>query len=257
MSASYWDPQVETLPVERRRLLRDHRLRWQVRRCWDGSPFYRARLEGAGLDPATFGGLEDLHHVPILRAADLPTGPEPDEANASWTVAPSAWWQETEVLGGGVHRALTDGDIVHRADRSARALWAAGARPNGTVTVLSEPDESVLVGLRRIGARAEVGSATFHFAFPLPPYVTCIVVHTCEADDGLHWADDHFLIEVVDPATGARVSPGEAGAVLVTDLTREGSPFLRLWMGLEAALIDEPCPCGRTSARCRFVRPLP
>ena len=51
MALTYWDRKLETLPVERRQVLRDHRLRWQVRRCWDGSPFYRARLSGAGLAP--------------------------------------------------------------------------------------------------------------------------------------------------------------------------------------------------------------
>src|SRR5262245_34353858 len=90
MDERYWDPRLETLPVERRRLLQDHRLRWQGPRCWDGSPFYRARLEAAGINPATFNGLRDLGKIPILRPGDLPGGGV-DGPSRDWTVAPEAW----------------------------------------------------------------------------------------------------------------------------------------------------------------------
>src|SRR4051794_17762605 len=84
MSRRYWDAQLETLLPERRRLLREHRLHWQVQRSWDGSPFYRAWLEAGGLDPTTFDGLADWARLPILRAADLPSPHE-------WAVAPQSW----------------------------------------------------------------------------------------------------------------------------------------------------------------------
>src|SRR5688500_4293069 len=116
MSERYWDPQLETLPVERRQLLRDHRLRWQVRRCWDGSPFYRARLESAGLDPDTFGGLADLHRIPILRPTDLPSPDDSDGASTDWTVAPEDWWQAQCRTDEGWIRTVTDGDALHQAD---------------------------------------------------------------------------------------------------------------------------------------------
>src|SRR5262245_59121590 len=73
----YWDEQLETLSVERRRVVRDHRLRCQVRRCWDGSPFYHARLKNAGIEIAAFGGLSDLARIPIMHLSDLPS-PEID-----------------------------------------------------------------------------------------------------------------------------------------------------------------------------------
>ena len=240
-------------------MLREHRLRWQVRRCWDGSPFYRARLEAAGLDPATFGGVADLGRIPILHASDLPIGDAAGAPSPEWTVAPEIWWQDTDRDGShspALARVLTDGDVTHRADLAARALWAAGARPNGAVTIRDEPDASVVAGLRRIGARAEVDGTTFHRAFALPPYVTSIVAHTCEADAGFHLADDHVLVEVVDPTSGTPVEVGASGALVITDLVREGSPLLRAWTGLETALTDALCRCGRTSQRAGFVRPL-
>jgi phenylacetate-coenzyme A ligase PaaK-like adenylate-forming protein len=45
----YWDRRLETLPPDELALVQDHRLQWQVQRCWLGSPFYRARIERAGL----------------------------------------------------------------------------------------------------------------------------------------------------------------------------------------------------------------
>ena len=249
MDERYWDSQLETLPVERRRLLQDHRLRWQVRRCWEGSPFYRTRLEAAGIDPVTFGGLADLARIPILRAEDLPAGSHVEDARTRWAVAPEDWWQETEMLRSGVQRVLTDGDLVHRADLSARAWWAAGARPGETLTYWHDPDQVMQMGLRRIGAQALVGNGSRHAMLPLQPCVNSIVMHTCAADDGLHWADDHFLVELVDPETGAPARPGRAGVVVLTDLTREGSPLIRFWTGQGTVLTAEPCRCGRTSVR--------
>lgn len=236
MRDRYWDPQVETLPAERRRLLRDHRLRWQVRRCWDGSPFYRARLEAASLDPATFGGVADLSALPILRLDELPHGDDVDEPSQDWTVAPEAWWQERERPDAGLVRVLTDGDVTQRAHLAARAFWAAGIRPGRSLSAMSTatpPPDAVAL-----------------------PNVAPTVGYACGEAGGIHWADDLFLIEIVYPATGQAAEPGGVGAVVVTDLAREGSPLIRFWTGREAALVDEPCPCGRTSARSPFVRPL-
>jgi hypothetical protein len=87
-------------------------------------------------------------------------------------------------------------------------------------------------------------------------FVAPTLAYECSERNGLHWADDHFLIEVVDPASEQPVPDGAPGTLLVTDLTREGSPLIRFWSGLEAAIVGEPCACGRTSARSSDVRLL-
>jgi phenylacetate-coenzyme A ligase PaaK-like adenylate-forming protein len=235
MSDNYWDPQLETFPVERRRTLRDHRLRWQVRRCWDGSPFYRARLESAGLDAATFGGLADLHRIPILRPDDLPPPDPNSDPSPEWTVAPEEWWQEHEPGDNGLVRVLTDGDITQRAHQAARAAWATGTRPGRSLAAMA--------GARRAGTTLGIAN------------VSPAVAYSCDGT-GLHWSDDHFLVELVNPVTARSVESGERGALLITDLSREGSPLVRFWTGLVADLFEEPCPCGRTSARSTVIRPL-
>jgi len=75
------------------------------------------------------------------------------------------------------------------------------------------------------------------------------VAGECEARDGLHVADDHFLPEIVDPATGAALPPGVQGELVITTLTKRALPMIRYRTGDVTTLALEPCPCGRTSAR--------
>lgn len=51
---------------EQLRALRDDRARETVRRCWEGSRFYRGRLEAAGVEPGDVQGVDDLERLPIL-----------------------------------------------------------------------------------------------------------------------------------------------------------------------------------------------
>ena len=71
---------------------------------------------------------------------------------------------------------------------------------------------------------------------------------------GLHINDDHFLAEVVDPATGETLGEGEEGESVLTSLTKEAFPVLRYRTHDLTALDRGPCACGRTSARMREVR---
>jgi phenylacetate-CoA ligase len=53
------------------------------------------------------------------------------------------------------------------------------------------------------------------------------VAGECDARDGLHVADDHFLPEIVDPATGEPVEAGREGELVLTTLTKRALPMLR------------------------------
>jgi phenylacetate-CoA ligase len=69
------------------------------------------------------------------------------------------------------------------------------------------------------------------------------------ARDGLHVQEDHFLVEVIDPSDGARVPPGAEGELVFTTLTKEALPLIRYRTGDLGAVTEEPCQCGRTTAR--------
>ncbi len=71
----------------------------------------------------------------------------------------------------------------------------------------------------------------------------------CEAREGLHIADDHFLPEIVDPTTGEPLGAGEQGELVLTTLTKRAMPVVRYRTGDVTTLTTAPCRCGRTSAR--------
>jgi phenylacetate-CoA ligase len=68
----------------------------------------------------------------------------------------------------------------------------------------------------------------------------------CEYHRGHHVYADYFLIEVVDPASGNPVPPGELGSIVVTTLSLGKSIYLRFDCEDWGMIVPGPCPCGRT-----------
>jgi len=75
------------------------------------------------------------------------------------------------------------------------------------------------------------------------------VAQECEEKNGLHIFDDHFYPEVVSPDTLEPLTEGEKGELVLTTLTREGTPMIRFRTRDVTALRREPCKCGRTLVR--------
>ena len=72
----------------------------------------------------------------------------------------------------------------------------------------------------------------------------------CAARDGIHVWDDHYVPEIVDPATGRRLPDGQRGELVVTTLTREGLPLVRYrTRDVTRVRSRERCACGRTGVR--------
>src|SRR5262249_38279232 len=70
-----------------------------------------------------------------------------------------------------------------------------------------------------------------------------------EVKDGSHICEDHFLVEVIDPKTGAVLPEGAVGELVFTTLIKEALPLLRYRTGDLASVTTRPCTCGRTTAR--------
>ena len=80
------------------------------------------------------------------------------------------------------------------------------------------------------------------------------VAGECECKCGLHINEDHFMWELVDPATGEPVGPGEEGELVFTSLTKEAFPVLRYRTHDLTTIETGRCECGRTTARMGAVR---
>lgn len=69
----------------------------------------------------------------------------------------------------------------------------------------------------------------------------------CDAKDGLHIWEDHFLAEIVDPETGEQLPPGSYGELVITTLTKEALPMIRYrTRDITRIIPDRACSCGRT-----------
>lgn len=73
----------------------------------------------------------------------------------------------------------------------------------------------------------------------------------CLYKSGLHVAEDHFLVEVIDPRTGKILPPGQQGELVFTTLTKEAIPLLRYRTRDLSVLNIEKCSCGRTHGRMK------
>jgi phenylacetate-coenzyme A ligase PaaK-like adenylate-forming protein len=77
----------------------------------------------------------------------------------------------------------------------------------------------------------------------------------CAARAGIHVWEDHYHVEIVDPATGASVADGREGELVVSTLTREGLPLIRYRThDLTRVVSRARCACGRTSLRLDRLR---
>jgi len=75
----------------------------------------------------------------------------------------------------------------------------------------------------------------------------------CEAQEGLHGWEDHFLFEVIDPESGRQVDEGEIGELVITTLTKEALPMIRYRTRDITRLSLSPCSCGRSHVRIRRI----
>jgi phenylacetate-CoA ligase len=75
----------------------------------------------------------------------------------------------------------------------------------------------------------------------------------CEAQDGLHGWEDHFLFEIIDPDSGRTMPEGEAGELVVTTLTKQALPMIRYRTRDITRITTERCACGRTHLRLKRI----
>lgn len=76
-----------------------------------------------------------------------------------------------------------------------------------------------------------------------------LAVECQQQPGGLHILEGDFWAEVIDPANGQPLPPGQTGELVVTNLGRWGSPLLRYRTGDLVRVDSAPCPCGRVFRR--------
>lgn len=323
----YFESEIETMDRSNLEKLQMERLQWQLKRCYEESPFYRKRFMKAGIKPEDIRSLEEIVRIPPVTKEELREEQLAHPPFGRYTVAPSKDWAElhpsTGTTGVPVNTIWSHRDVKTIASWTARTMWNFGARPGdivqnafsyglwvagmsthyatqelrcfvvpigaamterqidyllnpGSTVLLCTPSYALHIGERlaqrgispediplRRGCfggeggtevpatrkKIEEGLGIDAFDYYGLAEIGPTIASECEEKAGLHWVEDHILIEVIDPDTKEISRPGETGVLVMTHLTKEATPMIRYWSNDLAKLTTEKCACGRTHAR--------
>lgn len=320
-----WNQEIETMPRAELERMQAERLHKMVERVYHNVPFYRQKLDQAGVKPEDIKSVKDLQKLPFTTKQDLrdnyPFGlfavPQDEVVRIQAT---SGTTGKMTVVG------YTKNDIGIWAEVMARTLGAGGVTRKDIVQVaygygLFTGGLGAHYGAERIGATvvpisggntkrqlqimADFGTTAVACTpsyilyvaetaaeerinikdFPLKYgffgaepwsnnmrkeieeklnikahdiYGLCEIIGPgvaceCSEQNGLHVWEDHFLVEVIDPATGEVLPYGEKGEVVFTCITKEALPLIRYRTRDISILYNDLCPCGRTHLRINRV----
>ncbi len=316
-----WSEDVQTLAVAELRELQLQRLQALVALVYDKVPFYRDRLDEAGVAPTEVTSLDVLAKLPLTSKYDMrevfPFGlfasPQADIVEVHMS---------SGTTGKPVVGAYTRGDLDIWGEVMARTLDAGGVTSDdivqvaygyglftgglgghyggttlgamtlpmssgntfrqlntmtdfGTSALLCTPSYALFIaeyareqgldvaaGPLRMGffgaepwseeMRADIEAKLGIKAYDIYGLTELIgpgVAAECTEQNGLHVFEDHFYPEIIDSETGEVLPAGQVGELVLTTLTRTGTPVLRYRTRDITYLIDEPCACGRSSRR--------
>ena len=66
----------------------------------------------------------------------------------------------------------------------------------------------------------------------------------CPAHEGIHYWDDFFYFEIIDPSTGEVLPDGETGELVITTLKKQAAPLIRYRTHDLTRKIPGKCSCG-------------
>ncbi len=320
-----WNPACECMPRKDLEALQLKRLKKVVKTAWDKLPYYRRKMEAAGVAPKDVRTLADVAKLPFTTKDDL-RGCFPYRAFA----VPMEQIVRVHASSGTTGQATVVGytkyDLATWWVLRARLQWGAGVtaldvvqiafgygfftgglghhygvetvgaavlpvssgkserqiqimKDYGTTALICTPSyamhlaeliaktpdrERIRLRLGLFGGEAWTEGmrgalqkglgvfATDNYGLSevMGPGVSC----ECVEQKGMHLADDLFLPELIEPATGAPVAdPAAGGELAITTLTKEAIPVVRYRTRDLCTFLPGACPCGRTGRRMSKV----
>lgn len=316
-----WNPEHECMAPEALKTLQFARLKNLVERVYTNVPFYRKKLEAAGVAPSDIKTLGDIAKLPFTSKDDLretyPYGllavPQADiveihmsSGTTGIPVVDAYTKRDMDDWAEGMARTLsgagaTRSDVVQNAYGYGLFTGGLGAhygamRIGATIIPISSgntqkqlmlmrdfkstiftctpsyalymAEQAAEMGIdpRGLGLRAGCFGAEpwsenmrkqIEKAWGIKAYdiygLTEItgpgVSFECDAQYGMHVNEDLWYPEIIDPATGKVLPDGEKGELVITTITKEGTPLIRYRTRDITFIIKEPCSCGRTTRR--------
>ena len=71
MQKKYFQPEMETMPVEEIKKIQDEKLVKQVRYVYENVKYYRDLMDEKGVSPDDIKGTDDLYKLPFVKKDDL------------------------------------------------------------------------------------------------------------------------------------------------------------------------------------------
>jgi len=137
MPDRFWNEALETLSPGERRRLEDDRLAEQIAYDVAASPFYRAKLDGAGVRGDDIRRVEDLARVPFMEKGEIADSQADGTLLGVNRCAPLERIVRIQATGGTTGQpmriGLTRRDIDDYGQMGAGALWTMGCRPGDIV----------------------------------------------------------------------------------------------------------------------------
>ena len=136
--ANCWNPLLETLPEAQLRRLQLLKFQRQLAYVYERSPFYRRKLDEAGVKPETVQTLDDVRRVPPTTKAEL----QQAQGKGTFPYGPCltvptdeviAYHQTSGTTGRPIRQADSRRDWEWWSECWATLLWAQGFRPSDRV----------------------------------------------------------------------------------------------------------------------------
>ena len=300
-------------------------LAWTVQHAYQGSEFFRVKLDAAGIDPRSVHAVDDLARLPLTTKQELR-----DAYPFGWTCVPISEVVRIHASSGTTGRrtvaTYTRQDVADWADMFARCyeyagvthndrlqvtpgygLWTAGigfqagAERLGAMTVPTGPGNLELQFEMLLDLQSTVLCATSSFGLLIAEEAhrrelvdrlalrvgifgserwgdamrrrieELLGIETfdiygltelygpgtgidCSQHEGIHYWDDYYVVEVIDPATGVVLPPGAEGELVLTTLRKQAQPLLRYRTHDVSRLIPELCRCGSPYPRIARIK---
>jgi phenylacetate-CoA ligase len=321
-----YDMEFETLPREALSAIQLRRLRATLVRVYATVPFYKKRMDEAGITPNDIQTLTDLEKIPFTTKQDLrdnypfgmfavpmenvvrihaSSGTTGKPTVVGYTARDIAMWSEL------MARSLSSGgatrkDIIHNAygyglftgglgvhygaeKLGASVIPVSGGNTRRQITIMKDFGPTIMTAtpsyalhLAEVAAEMGVSFRDLKFRYgifgaePWSEQMRAeiqeklgmkavdiyglsevlgpgVAVECHQAQNGLHIFEDHFIPEIIDPASGKTLPYGESGELVFTSITKEAFPVIRYRTRDITSLHPEPCICGRTLVRMKKV----
>lgn len=210
--SSILDPQLETASPAALRRLENERLTQQIAYNAATSPYYREKLDSAGVRPAQINTVEDLARIPFMEKSEIAASQADGTLlgiNQCAALHKIVRIQATGGTTGNPMRiALTHRDAEDYAKMGARALWAMGCRP-GDIVFECMNYNLYAGGMSDTTTFEQLGAAVIPYGVGHSERL--VEMMAALKDDVALWATPSYAVRLAEVATALGMSPRDIG----------------------------------------------